>query len=311
MYNAGMKVSFKTTVLPLITALIWGVAFAAQDVCADKVHAFTLNALRFFIAVVFLFIVRMLIRAFGNRGNKRDIARISDADKSHAHRTLIRAGLLCGLALGIASNLQQAGMQAGTDAGKAGFITALYIVLVPIFGLFLKKRAPRILWIGVALAVIGLYLLCIHSSITLASGDMLTLICAAVFAIQILLVDRYASQLDPILFCIAEFVVAGTISALGMLVFENPDWGAVASCILPILYIAVFSSGVAYLFQIIAQREGDPAVVSLLFSMESVFSVIAGAILLGQSMTAREYIGCALILVAVIIAQLPEKKASA
>ena len=301
-----MKAKLKSTLLPLLTALIWGTAFVAQDVAAGHVPPMTFNMLRFFIAVLFLLPVKLIIGAVKRR--KRSEEPVSPEGKRAGLRTLLIAGLLCGLALGVASFLQQAGMEAGTDSGKSGFITAMYVVLVPIGGLILGKRLPRIFWAGLALAVIGLYLLCISGKLTFTVGDLLTLLCAVAFTVQILLIDRFAKSLDPVLFCIAEFITAGVFSAAGMLLFEKPDWSEVVRYALPVLYVAIFSCGIAYLLQIVAQRDGNPAVVSLLFSMESVFSVIGGAVLLHQHMTAREYLGCALILAAVIIAQIPERK---
>ncbi len=301
-----MKTKLRSILLPLFTALIWGTAFVAQDYVAGHIPPMTFNMLRFFIAVLFLIPVKLIISAFKKR--KDGAQPLPEEERKARRRTLLLAGLLCGLALGIASVLQQAGMEAGTDAGKSGFITAMYVVLVPVGGLLLGKRLPRIFWAGLALAVIGLYLLCISGRLTFTAGDLLTLLCAAAFTVQILLIDRFAGSLDPVLFCIAEFVTAGVFSAVGMLIFEKPDWGEALRYALPVLYVAVFSCGVAYLLQIVAQREGDPAIVSLLFSMESVFSVIGGAVILHQRMTAREYVGCALILAAVIIAQLPEKR---
>jgi drug/metabolite transporter (DMT)-like permease len=265
----------------------------------------TFNALRFFIAVLFLVPVKLIIDAVKRR--RQAVRPGTDEAKRASRRTLIVAGLLCGLALGVASFLQQAGMEAGTDAGKSGFITAMYVVLVPVGGLILGRRLPKIFWAGLALAVAGLYLLCISGKLTFTSGDLLTLLCAVAFTVQILLIDRFAKSLDPVLFCIAEFITAGVFSAIGVLLFERPDWGEALRYALPVLYVAIFSCGIAYLLQIVAQRDGNPAIVSLLFSMESVFSVIGGAILLHQRMTAREYVGCALILAAVIIAQIPEK----
>lgn len=300
--------------LPLLTAFIWGTAFVAQDVCAEAVPPFAFNAIRFFIAVLFLLAVKgimQLIKSRGRAASPDGAYPASEADGAVPRggiKTLVIAGALCGVALGVASNLQQAGMNAGTEAGKSGFITALYVVLVPIGGLMLKKHVPRIFWFALPLAVLGLYLLCISGEFRLAPGDLLTLLCAVAFTVQILLIDRFAGELDPVWFCIAEFLTAAALSFIGQLIFERPDWGVISGYALPILYVAVFSCGIAYLLQIIAQREGDPAIVSLLFSMESVFSVIGGAIILGQSMTAREYFGCALILAAVIIAQLPERK---
>lgn len=296
--------------MPILTALIWGTAFVAQDVCAGRVPPMTFNALRFFIAVVFLIIVKLIITAL-RRGKAAPAAPAAPEERKKARRTLLTAGLLCGLALGVASILQQAGMEAGTDSGKSGFITALYVVLVPVARVILGRRLPKIFWAGLALAVLGLYLLCISGSFTFAPGDLLTLFCAAAFTVQILLIDKFAGSLDPIEFCIAEFMTAGLMALIGAAIFESPVWSSVLGCAFPILYVAVFSCGVAYLLQIIAQREGDPAIVTLLFSLESVFSVIGGAVILNQKMTAREYLGCALIFAAVIIAQLPEKKEKA
>lgn len=306
-YNQGMKKGLKSILLPLLTAAIWGTAFVAQDVCAGNVPPVTFNAIRFSIAVLFLLLVKCVIRAFKSRRAKQGAAALREKKPTKGNaKTLLTAGALCGFALFAASAFQQAGMEAGTDSGKAGFITALYVVLVPIIGLFLKKRFPKVFWAGLALAVIGLYLLCIGGSFALSSGDLLLLLCAAAFAVQILLIDRFAGSLEPISFCIAEFAFAAVFSAAFALFTETPDWEKVLEYALPILYVAVFSCGIAYLLQIVAQREGDPAIVSLLFSMEAVFSVIGGAIILSQRMTAREYAGCALILAAIVIAQLPE-----
>ena len=295
------KNGFKTIFLPILTALIWGTAFVAQDVCAEAVPPMAFNAIRFFIAVLFLAAVKPIVSLIKRK-------RGSTPAKKTPVGKLVLAGALCGAALCIASNLQQAGMHAGTEAGKSGFITALYVVLVPIGGLLLKKRVRPIFWFAVALAVAGLYLLCLNGSFRFAPGDLLTLLCAVAFTVQILLIDRFAGELDPILFCIAEFLTAAVLSLAGMLILEKPELPAILSNALPILYVAVFSCGVAYLLQIIAQREGDPAVVSILFSLEAVFSVIASAIILRQRMTLREYLGCALLFAAVLIAQLPEKK---
>ncbi|MBR4435797.1 MAG: DMT family transporter [Clostridia bacterium] len=295
-----MRKQFTSTILPLIAAVIWGTAFVAQDVCAGNVPPLAFNAIRFAVAVVFLALVKIIISTI----RKKSKMTLSAVKQKSCNRSLLTAGLLCGLALAVASFFQQAGMEAGTDAGKSGFITALYVVLVPVIGLFFKKRTPWVLWIALAVAVIGLYLLCVNGGFKLESGDMLTLVCALAFAIQILLIDKFAGELDPILFCIVEFATAAALSFIGMLIMERPDASQIIKYALPILYVAVFSCGIAYLMQIIAQRDGDPTLVSLLFSMESVFSVISGAIILKQKMSARELTGCALILAAVVIAQL-------
>lgn len=301
-----MNKKLKQTLLPLIAAMIWGTAFVAQDVCSDSVPSMAFNALRFFIAVAFLLAVRFVIRAV--RKKKGVLPELSAEEKRSYRRRLFIAALATGTAVAAASVLQQAGLQYGTDSGKAGFITALYVVLVPIAGLFLKKRVRPIFWLAVALATVGLYLLCISGSFTLAFGDLLTLLCAVAFTVQILLIDRFSPGLDSIDLVCAQFTVAGVWSLAGMLLFEHPTAEGVASCILPILYVAILSSGVAYLIQAIAQRDGDPSVVSLLFSMEAVFCAVASAIILHQRMTPREYIGCALMFAAVILSQLTGEK---
>lgn len=304
-----MSVKAKQIILPLIAALIWGTAFVAQDVCSDRIGAFTFNTLRCFIAFVVLVALGAAIRAVAKKKGKAAEEKTPE-EKRASRRRLVVAAVLCGTVLAIASNLQQGGMQAGTDGGKAGFITALYIVLVPIGGLFLGKKASPIFWLGVALAVAGLYLLCVSGSFSLTTGDLLTLACAFAFAVQILLIDHYAPGLDSISLCAAEFLVAGVWSLIGMLLFEKPEAAGIWASLPQVLYVAVFSSGVAYLLQILAQKEGDPAIVSLLFSMEAVFAVIASAIILGQRMNGREYLGCALMLAAVVISQLPQQKPS-
>lgn len=303
-----MKAKLKQTLLPLLAAIIWGTAFAAQDACAELIGPFTFNALRFFIAVAFLLVVKAVMYAVRK---KRGIPEKTREEKRAYFKKLCLASLLIGSALAAASVLQQAGMKLGTDAGKSGFITALYIVLVPIGGLFLKKKVRPLFWVSVALALAGMYFLSIKKGGgPLSLGDLLTLACAFAFAVQILLIDRFSKGLGAVDLCIGEFVVAGIITGVGM-IFEKPVFTDMGAVVLPLLYVAIFSSGVAYLLQIVAQRDGDPTLVSLLFSMESVFSVTAGAILLHQQMSLREYFGCALILAAVVIAQLPEKKRAA
>ena len=293
-------------VFPLLTALIWGTSFVAQDVCSEKMGAMTFNAVRSYIAVIALLLI---IFIFGKL--KKDKPQLTTEQKKQGRRQLWIGGLCCGTALAVGANLQQAGLGAGTDAGKAGFITALYIVLVPIFGLVFKKKVSLPVWISVALAVAALYLLCVNGALTIAYGDLLMLLCAAFFAIHILVIDHFTQFVDGMKLSCIQFLVAGTWSFIGMLIFEQPDWSAVLSCALPILYVGIFSSGVAYTLQILAQKDSNPTVVTILLSMESVFAVISGAILLHQQMTGREYFGCVLMFVAVLLAQIPnpfEKK---
>ena len=298
----------RQVLLPLLAALIWGTAFVAQDVCADKIGAFTFNAVRFFIATIALGIM-ILIRDAA----KKDRPVVGPAEKKAASKRLWLGGLLCGVALSVASNFQQLGISAGTDAGKAGFLTALYVVLVPVFGLFFGRKVSVPVWIAVGLSVAALYLLCIKDSFSLEPGDLLILVCALCFAVHIIVIDRVGSGCDGFKLSCVQFLFAGIISSVFMFIFDTIDFAAIMSCALPLLYVGIFSCGVGYTLQILAQKDSNPTVVTILLSMESVFAVIAGTIILNQKMSVREYIGCALMFAAVILAQItfPIKKKKA
>lgn len=298
----------RQVVFPILAAFIWGTAFVAQDMCADVIDAFTFNAVRSYIAVVVLLIIIFIAGKL-----KKPEHAPSPSEKKQSRRDLLLGGFCCGTALAVASNFQQAGLVAGTDAGKAGFITALYVVLVPVFGLFFKRKVNLPTWIAVILSVVALYLLCIKGDFSLAPGDLLILVCAVCFAVHILVIDHFTAKVDGIKLSCAQFLVAAVWSTILSLIFSNPDWSAILSCALPILYVGVFSSGVAYTLQILAQKDSNPTVVTILLSLESVFAVIAGAIILHQQMSAREYIGCVVMFAAVILAQIqfPEKKNAA
>ena len=295
----------RQVVFPILAAFIWGTAFVAQDLCADAIDAFTFNALRSYIAVVVLLIIIFIADKL-----KKDKPVLSPAEKKQGRKELLLGGFCCGTALAVAANFQQAGLVAGTDAGKAGFITALYVVLVPVFGLFFKRKVNLPTWIAVVLSVVALYLLCIKGDFSLTPGDLLILVCAVCFAVHILVIDHFSAKVDGIKLSCVQFLVAAVWSSILSLIFSHPDWSAILSCALPILYVGVFSSGVAYTLQILAQKDSNPTVVTILLSLESVFAVIAGAIILHQQMSAREYIGCVVMFAAVILAQIqfPEKK---
>ena len=313
----------RQVVFPILAAFIWGTAFVAQDVCADVIDTFTFNAIRSYVAVVVL----LIIMAIFGRVNK-DKPAPSAAERKAANRQMWIGGICCGTALAIASNFQQAGISAGTDAGKAGFITALYVVLVPVFGLFFKRKVSLPTWIAVALSVLALYLLCIKGDFSIAPSDLLLLVCAVCFAVHILVIDHFTASVDGFKLSCVQFLTAAVLATLAKIVcvllgvggtgdvtsatsiFAMPDWSAILACTLPILYVGVFSSGVGYTLQILAQKDSNPTVVTILLSLESVFAVIAGAIILKQQMTAREYIGCAVMFAAVILAQIqfPVKK---
>lgn len=233
----------RQNVLPVLAALIWGTAFVFQSVGADYVGPFTFNAARSAVAFLSLLVLcavlRLMRRKSGGEGEERSTPAY--------RRDLLLGGVCCGVALTVAANLQQKGIES-TSPGKAGFITALYIVIVPILGLFLKKKAPRSIWFGIVLAVAGLYCLCITEEFTIASGDFYILLCAFCFAGHILIIDHFTQKVDGVEMSCIQFLVAAVLSAMGMLASETPTWEAVRICAWPILYVGVFSSGVAYTF---------------------------------------------------------------
>jgi len=291
----------RQTVFPILAAMIWGTAFSAQSICARYVGPLTFSAARSLVAVIVL---------GGGLYLWRKIKGIT-TPLATGKKELLLGGLCCGTLLTVASNFQQLALS-DVSAGKAGFVTALYIVLVPVFSIFLGKRAPLSVWLAVGLSAAGLFFLCIPDGFTVEPMDGALLICAAVFAGHILAIDRFTRTVDGVALSLMQFAVVGVESALGMLVMEFDGGMAALSagmsqCIWPILYVGVFSSGVAYTLQILAQKDTDPTVVSVLLSLESVFAVIAGAILLGDRMTVRELLGCALMMAGVLLAQLPER----
>ncbi len=292
-----MKSNFvRQNVFHVLAALIWGMAFVAQSVGTEHVGPFTFNAARAFIGFAFLFFVCLGIRL---------------KTKPHYDRRyyidLLIGGLCCGLFLTVAVNLQQKGLET-TTSGKAGFITALYIVLVPIMGLFFKKHAPRMIWLSVCIAVAGLYFLSINESMSITIGDFYMLLCALCFAGHILVIDHFTEKVNGIELSCMQFLVCALLSSAGMIATETPVWADIAACAIPLLYVGVLSSGVAYTLQILAQKGSNPTVVSLLMSLESVFATVFGALILHELMSGREIFGCGLMLVAVVLAQLPTSK---
>jgi len=290
----------RQVVFPILAAFIWGTSFVSQDICADSMGAFTFNGTRYFIAVLSLLVVIAVMNT-----TRKDRPQPTAEEKKASRKQLWLGGLCCGTALAVASNFQQAGLVAGTDAGKAGFITALYVVLVPLFGLFFRRKVSGPVWIAVVLSVVSLYLLCIKGSFRLAAGDLLVLVCAVCFAVHILVIDRFSATCDGVKLSCVQFLFAALWSGVCIPFFEHVDAAALLSCALPLLYVGVFSCGVGYTLQILAQKGSNPTVVTILLSLESVFAVIAGAIILHQSMTPREYLGCVLMFLAVVLAQIP------
>lgn len=294
-----MNSHWKQNTCALLAAFIWGTAFVAQAVSADRIEPFTFNALRSLVATAVLGGF-LLIRKGVHRIRKIP----TTAREPGSRKRLWLGGLCCGALLAIAANLQQFGI-GGSGAGKAGFLTALYIVIVPVLGIFFRRRVPATVWISVVIAVAGLYFLCISGSFTLAASDLFLLLCAAAFAVQILTVDHVSAGTNPIELSCVQFLFVTLFSAVPALFTEHTSVQAISECILPILYVGVFSSGVAYTLQIIAQKNSNPTVISLLLSLEAFFSAAADAVLLHHFLSPREYLGCGLMLTAVLLAQLP------
>lgn len=297
------KLNAKSTIMLFLTALIWGMAFVAQSVGMNYIEPFTFTCIRSIIGGFVLIPCIWFLNKINAKGNSVEKKTMTPEDR----KLLLVGGICCGLALGIASNFQQFGVKY-TTVGKAGFITALYIVLVPICGIFLKKKVGVRIWVSVAISVVGLYLLCITESLSISMGDFLVLLCAFCFTVHILVIDYFSPKVvDAVMLSCIQFFTAGIISAVPMIIFEHPTLENIIAAAGPLLYAGVLSSGVAYTLQVVAQKDADPTVASLILSLESVFSMLAGWIILGQALSAKELSGCALMFGAIILAQLPEK----
>ncbi len=287
----------------LLTALIWGCSFVAQSVGMDYVGPFTFNCVRCVIGSAVLVPVIFLM----DGQKKKDKMSKGELKKDRGGtKTLVTGGICCGVVLAVASSLQQFGILY-TTVGKAGFITAMYIVLVPVLGIFIGKKVRPLIFLCVAMAVAGLYFLCMTERLSLNIGDLLVLLCAVVFTIHILVIDHFSPLVDGVRMSAIQFLTAGIVCAVPMLLWEDPKVGEILTAWMPVLYAGVMSCGVAYTLQILGQKNADPTVASLLLSLESVFSVLAGWVLLGQGLSNRELFGCALMFVAIILAQLPKK----
>ena len=298
--------TLKNSLLLLLTATIWGVAFVAQSVSMDYIGGFTFNAIRNIIGAITLVPVILIF-------SKQDPAADQNpADRQKARKILITGGICCGILLCLASNFQQFGIKY-TTVGKAGFITACYIIIVPIIGIFLKKKCSPFIWIAVLLSLGGLYLLCISpgEGFSIGKGDTLVLICAVLFSFHILTVDHFSPLVDGVKMSCIQFLVCGILSGIPALIFENPNITNILQAWMPILYAGILSCGVAYTLQIVGQKGMNPTVASLIMSLESCISVIAGWLILGQNLSSREIFGCVLMFGAIMLAQLPQKSASA
>lgn len=289
-----MKHQLKYSFMLALTALIWGGAFVAQSVGNDVLGPFTFGSVRTLIGGCVL----LPLIPFLSRMNK------TEDSCSFRQRDLWMGGITCGVLLGIASSFQQIGLLYAT-VGKAGFITALYIVIVPILGLFIRRSPGLSVWAAVVIALGGLYLLCWNGDQALNLGDVLLLICGLLFSLHILVIDHFSPRVDGVKMSCIQFFTAGIICAVPALLFESPSLSAVIHAWAPVLYAGVLSCGLAYTLQVIAQRHVDPTVASLIMSLESVFSVLAGWVLLHETLSSRELAGCCLMFLAIILAQLP------
>ncbi len=304
-----MNIKIRNSFLLMIAALIWGTAFVAQSEGAEAIGPYAFNCIRSFVGTGALGIVILLMDKLGI--SKKPTTR-------EEKRLLLKGGISCGIVLFIAGNLQQVGLYYGTSAGKAGFLTACYILLVPIIGLFLKKKCGWNIWIGVGLTLVGLYLLCMRGSFSLQFSDGLVLICALFFAIHILVVDYYSPKVDGVRLSCIQFAVCALLGLIptscvdiGLSVEKLQAWLPLLAsweAWISLLFAGVMSSGVAFTLQIIAQNGLNPTVASLIMSLESVFAVLAGWLILHECMTGREIVGCVLIFGAIVLAQVPMKK---
>ena len=307
-----MSKKFVSNLMLLIAALIWGSTFVAQTTASSTVEPFTFLFSRSFLGFLFLIPV---ICFFNYNGNKK----LLEGQEKHLLRPTkitVFAGILCGVVLTAASFCQQKGITLMTDnaSGKAGFITALYIVFTPIFGVVLKRRIPKIVIICVPIATFGFYLLCIKSGFYIELCDLITLISAFFFTFHILIIDYFMEKgADPIKTSCIQFLIVGIISLILALIFETVDLSVIWNAKLEILYAGILSSGIAYTLQIVAQKSADPTSATLIMSLESVFAVFSGWIVLGESLSLKELIGCILVFLAVILAQIqfPARKKKA
>ncbi len=297
-----MTQKLKGNILLFLTAFIWGCAFVAQRTGMEYIGPLTFNGIRSIVGGITL-LVFLFFRSLFSKKNENE--------KTHRKKVSWKFTLLCGVVCGIClfagTTLQQMGM-VYTTAGKAGFITALYIVLVPLLGVFLGKKIRPIVWLGVLLAIFGLYLLCVGEDFTVNKGDVLVLLCSVAFTFHITFVDKVSQKIDGVVISCIQLFVCGLISVPGMLLFETLDWNLILQCIVPILYAGVMSCGIAYTLQIVAQKYTEPTIASMIMSLESVFALLSGMIILKETISLIELLGCVLMFAAVTLAQLPEKK---
>ena len=290
-----MSKKMQGNIMLAIAAFIWGTSFVAQRTGMDHIGPLTFTCVRSFIGALALLPVALIFEKKPENKNKNK-------------KTLLIGGIICGVCLVFASSFQQIGIMY-TSAGKSGFITALYIVLVPVFSfIFLRKRPAATVWVSVIIATAGLYLLCMTESFSLAVGDIWLLACALIYTVHILVIDYFSPKCNGVFLSMIQFLVAGVLCAIAMFIFEEPNIADIISCAGPLLYTGVMSSGVAFTLQILAQKNTEPTVAVLIMSFESVFAVIAGWLILNESLSTKELLGCLLMFIAVVLSQMPKKE---
>lgn len=300
-----MKNTLKGTLMLILTAAIWGSAFVAQKSALDLIGPFTLQSVRSFLGALAL-VPFILIRNYKEKKSP-SYQKSTLGEK----KRLILTGIACGVILCTASCLQQIGLSfEGMDSGKAGFITAMYIILVPVCGIFTGRKISAKMWLCVVAAVTGLYLLCMgdKSGFSLAPEDAYVLLCAVVYTIHIIVIDKWGALVDGVKLSCIQFFVSGVLASVPMFIFEQPNVAYMLDVWFPIFYAGVMSCGVAYTLQILAQKHVAPTLASLLMSLESVFAVLSGALILNEVMSSYEYVGCILMFAAIMVSQLPEKR---
>jgi len=299
-----------SNILLILAAVVWGFAFAFQRAGAELVGPFTFVSTRYILTSICLLILVLVMDAIKKKRMEKGLIPaeiLTPEERKSRRKKLVRSGFICGCLLFGGSILQQAGLTF-TTAGKAAFITALYLLLVPIFGLFLRQKVRIVGWIGVVCGAVGMYFLCITETFTIGRGDFIVLIGAIFWACHVLCIDRFLLYVEPVKLACGQFIVCAILATICMFLFEDPSWAAIKGCAVPIIYAGVMSGAVGYTLQILGQKNTPPSIAALLLSLESVFGVFGGFILLHETLTARELLGCILLFAAVIVAQLPERK---
>lgn len=304
-----MSKRMRGNLLLLLAAFIWGLSFVAQSEGMKYIGPFAFIGIRSMLAGISLLVFLGLRSLCSGKKGKKESEAVTQTETAKGRHTLLLGGGLCGIILFAATMLQQLGIVHNSgEPGKAGFITALYLIMVPLAGIFLRKRIGVKIWIAVVLAVCGMYLLCITEGLSMTTGDLLLLGCAVVFTMHILVIDYFSPKTDGVALSCIQFLLCGVLGMTGMFLTESVSLSHVLSAWQPLVFSGVFSGGVAYTLQIVAQKDTEPAVASLLMSLESVFAVFGEWLVLGQFLSGREFAGCGLMFIGILLTQLPEKR---